>query len=64
MVPGGFPIKKLSLFLSLAAMVCAQAVALPAGAPVTQLPNVAFILADDLGYGDLSCYDQTKDWRP
>ena len=24
------------------------------------LPNVVFILADDLGYGDLSCFGQTK----
>lgn len=26
----------------------------------TQAPNVIFILADDLGYGDLSCQGQTK----
>jgi arylsulfatase A len=28
--------------------------------PSEELPNVIFILADDLGYGDLSCYGQTK----
>src|SRR3954465_3804656 len=32
--------------------------AAPAGA--ADRPNVVFILADDLGWGDLGCYGQTK----
>jgi len=35
-----------------------------AGQPAERRPNVIFILADDLGYGDLSCQGQTKFQTP
>jgi arylsulfatase A-like enzyme len=41
-------------------LTCAFALAVAITTSAAAKPNVIFILADDLGYGDLGCFGQTK----
>jgi len=54
----------LAIFLFVFVFVAGPAVSSVAAATSATPPNVIYILADDLGYGDLSCYGQKKITTP
>ncbi len=60
--------KQLSLFITVFSLLlglsCKEKENKMAKKEITSTPNVIYILADDLGYGDLSCYGQKKFTTP
>ena len=60
-----YAVKKSIYFPLLGAVACNGFIGCGSGAGKNpQLPNIVFILADDIGYGDFSCYGATKIHTP
>ena len=52
------------IFIIIATIILISANSTKAGKEVSRKPNLIFILADDLGYGDLGCFGQKKIQTP